>query len=538
MKNSDALKATLGGLGILLFLASSLCAIPQTINYQGLLEEDGSPVEGSREVTFRIYASSEGGTILWYEEQMVTFTGGVFSVLLGSTKPISASVFDGGRRWLSLSISDGPEILPRGELVSVGYAFFSGKADSSEHAETAELADVAERADFATNAGLLDSLDSSQFAGASHTHDSIYYRQSVLGTSDGSPPNEGSELVDWHILTGVPDGFADGIDDKGTGPTDHGQLTGLLDNDHPQYALADSLRISDGTPPNEGRNMLHWNVLTGVPGAIADGIDDVTVDAGDIVTGTMSPERIEGVALVGTDERLLSLEEKDELTGGDTTALHIHIETGDISAITAGEGLTGGGKTDSVEISHAEDATSLPLAHHTPPIVAYERPEGSFSTASKSPTVVVSDSLVVPTSGFILVSFTATQKLDVTAIPDPPYVTTKRYIADYGVSIDTQSSLQYSVRSSMLDTDVWFAGLYVPTKPVSGSAVFEVATPGKHLVHFLTKVAYDVDTGARSVLEDISLNAVFIEHDSSSLEGTMLISNGAGPAGMRGPTGR
>ena len=44
----------------------------------------------------------------------------------------------------------------------------------------------------------------------------------------------------------------------------------------------------------------------------------------------MSPERIEGVALVGTDERLLSLAEKEELTGGDTTALHVHIETGDI----------------------------------------------------------------------------------------------------------------------------------------------------------------------------------------------------------------
>ena len=213
MKNSDALKVALGGLGILLLLASSLFAVPQTINYQGLLEEDGTPVEGSRDVTFRIYDSSDGGSILWEEEQAVTFAGGVFSVLLGNTNPISKSVFDGGRRWLSVSIEDGPEILPRGELVSVGYAFLSGKADSAEYAETADLAADAENADFATNAGLLDNLDSSQFAGATHTHDSRYYRQSLLNTSDGTPPNEGSRFVHWNILTGVPDGFADGVDD-------------------------------------------------------------------------------------------------------------------------------------------------------------------------------------------------------------------------------------------------------------------------------------------------------------------------------------
>ena len=584
MKHSDVLKITLCGLGILLLLTTALHAIPQTINYQGLLEEDGSPVEGSRVVAFRIYDSSEGGSIVWEEEQTVTFTGGVFSVLLGSTNPISVSVFDGGRRWLSLSIDDGPEILPRGELVSIGYAFFSGRADSAEYAETADEAAEAQSADFATNAGLLDNLDSSQFAGASHTHDSRYYRQSLLNTSDGTPPNEGSRLVHWNILTGVPEGFADGVDDTGEGPTDHGQLTGLLDNDHPQYALADSLRISDGTPPNEGRKMVHWTVLNGVPAGFADGTDDVTTDAGDIVTGTMAPERIEGVAVVsddnrllttgqksqltqggvttlhghdasqimtgtmsperiagvavvGTDERLLTLAQKQELTGGDTTALHTHIETGDISAVTAGEGLTGGGLTDSVQIAHAADATSLPLAHHAPPVVTNERMV-SFSTASTSPAVVVSDSLVVPDSGYIFVSFSATQKLDLTLTVDPPYFVTRRCIADYGVSVDQSSAMQYNVRSSMTETDFWLAGQYVPTKCVAGSAVFKVTTPGKHMVYLLTEVALAIDSGARSVLENVSLTAVFIEHDSSSLQAAMLLGSAGPRATPQGPIGR
>jgi hypothetical protein len=584
MKNSEALKIALAGLGILILLVSTLYAIPQTINYQGLLEEDGSPVDGTRDITFRIYDSSESGSILWEEEQTVTLSGGVFSVLLGSTEPIPTSVFDGGRRWLSVSIEEEPEILPRGELVSVGYAFFSGNADSAGHALTADQATDAETAQEAVNADKLDNLDSSKFSGVSHTHDSRYYRQDLLNTSDGTPPNEGSNRVHWNILTGLPDGFADGVDDTGEGPTDHGQLVGLLDNDHPQYALKDSLKMTDGTPPNQGRNMVHWSILTGVPEDFADETDDITTDAGDIVTGTMAPERVDGVAvvsddsrllttgqknqltgggvttlhahdasqivsgtmaperiagvaIVSTDDRLLTSAEKAELTGGDTTSLHVHIEAGDISAVTAGEGLAGGGTTDSVEISHAEDASSLPLAHHTPPVLAYERLD-TFSTASASPTVVVSDSLVVPDSGFIFVSFSATQKLDVTVIPDPPYVVARRYIADYGVSVDQPSTLQYSVRSSILETEVWFAGLYVPTKAVAGTAVFKVTTPGKHIVYFLTEVAYDIDSGARSVLSDISLSAIFIEHDSASMQGAMLLSGGRQRASAQAPVGR
>jgi hypothetical protein len=574
MKKSDVLKITVGGLGIVLMLTSLLYAIPKTINYQGLLEEDGVPVDGSRDVTFAIYGSSEGGSALWQEEQTVTFTSGVFSILLGSTESIPPSVFDGGKRWLSVSIEGGPEILPRGELVSVGYAFFSEHADTSVHSLSADEATHAEIADEAFDAGLLDGLDSSQFAGANHTHDSRYYRQTQLNTSDGSPPNQGSELVHWNILTGVPSGFADGIDDTGAGATDHGELTGLLDNDHPQYALKDSLKITDGSPPNVGRNMVNWNVLTGVPAGFADQTDNITTDAGSIVTGTMaperiagvavvsndgrllttgqknqltgggvttlhghdasqivsgtmSPERIAGVAVVTTDDRLLTSEQKAELTSGDTTALHFHIETGDISAVTAGVGLTGGGMSDSVEISHAEDATSLPMAHHIPPVVVYEK-LASFSSAASSPTVVLSDTLVAPGSGFIYVSFSATQKLDLSLTVDPPYFVTRRYIADYGVSIDQPSAFQYKVRSSMTENDFWYAGQYVPTKAVAGSATFQVDA-GEHVVYFLSEVALDIDSGARSMIDNISMTAVYIQYDSASLEAATLLS-GAGPA--------
>jgi hypothetical protein len=583
MKRSGKFKIGLAWLGTLLLLSPALLAVPQTINYQGLLEEDGVPVEGSRGVTFRIYDSSSGGNLVWEEEQTVTFAAGVFSVLLGSTNPISASVFDGERRWLSVSVDEGPEILPRAELVSVGYALHASSSDTASHAETADHAASADEADVALDSYELGGTPASQYSRVTHTHDSRYYRQTQLSVSDGSDPNEGSNFVHWDVLGGMPEGFADGVDDTGAGATDHGQLTGLLDNDHPQYALGDSLRISDGTAPNIGRNMVHWNILHGVPAGLADGVDDATTDASDIITGTMAPERIEGTAVVSNDPRLLttgqksqltgggvttlhthdatqittgtmaperiagtavvsndprllSVAEKSGLTGGGVTSLHTHLETGDISAVTSGEGLAGGGTADSVEISHAEDATSLPFAHHTPPFLTYAESD-NFSTASASPAVVLSDTITVPASGFLYVSFSATQKLDLRLIVEPPYFVTNRYIADYGIAIDLTSALQYKVRSSMTETDFWLAGQYLPSKPVAGSAVFAVG-PGQHAVHFLTEVALDIDSGAKSTLENISLTTMFFQYDSESMEAAMLMSGGRTGQSRIGPSDR
>ncbi|MFH1314216.1 MAG: hypothetical protein ABIJ00_13455, partial [Candidatus Eisenbacteria bacterium] len=290
-----------------LSLAGGAAAIPATINYQGLLEEDGTPVEGSESVTFRIYDGATGGSLLWGETQTVNFDAGVFSVLLGSTLPITSSVFDGSRRWISVSVAGGAELLPRGEIVSVGYAYHAASSDLASYADAAGHSLTSDYAVSANNASLLDGIDSSQLAGINHTHDSRYFRQTQLNASDGNPPNVGSNMVHWNNLTGVPAGFEDGVDDTGApGQTDHGQLTGLLDNDHPQYALKDSLTISDGNPPNLGRNTVHWDVLTGVPAGFADETDNINTNASLITTGSMSAARITGVAVISSDSRLLT----------------------------------------------------------------------------------------------------------------------------------------------------------------------------------------------------------------------------------------
>ena len=54
--------------------------------------------------------------------------------------------------------------------------------------------------------------------------------------------NTTTNPVDWTQLKNVPAGFADGVD--GGGVTDHGVLTGLTDDDHPQYALVNGTRTT------------------------------------------------------------------------------------------------------------------------------------------------------------------------------------------------------------------------------------------------------------------------------------------------------
>ena len=107
----------------LLFLLS---AVPKVLNYQGkLVDSEGVAIDGTVNITFKLYQTATGGTALWSEEysaeNAVEVSKGLFSVELGSINPFPDSVDFSTPYWLE-TIVNGETLAPRERLTSAPYA--------------------------------------------------------------------------------------------------------------------------------------------------------------------------------------------------------------------------------------------------------------------------------------------------------------------------------------------------------------------------------------------------------------------------------
>jgi hypothetical protein len=109
--------------------------VPDVVHYQARLVDPDTrlPINEPTRVHFAIFTDSTGGTAIWEEDQTVTPSNGVFSVLLGSVTqaPTLASVFTGADRWLGLTIGPAGSaptdvLAPRTRFGAVPYAFKVG----------------------------------------------------------------------------------------------------------------------------------------------------------------------------------------------------------------------------------------------------------------------------------------------------------------------------------------------------------------------------------------------------------------------------
>jgi len=111
--------------------------VPQYVSYQGrLTDSSGAPVGGSFRLSFQIFEGQTSTVPLWAEEQTVDVVDGVFSVLLGSVEPLGDVVFKSGSTvWLEVASADLVERAPqRFPIVTVPFAYFAGRADTSRYA--------------------------------------------------------------------------------------------------------------------------------------------------------------------------------------------------------------------------------------------------------------------------------------------------------------------------------------------------------------------------------------------------------------------
>lgn len=106
-------------------------SVPAQMNYQGRLTDvAGNPVSGNRDMVFRLYVDSLGGTALWTETQSgVLVINGLFNVTLGSVTPFT-TLPDGPNCFLEVTVA-GEVIAPRVRLASAAYSFKSAQAEDA-----------------------------------------------------------------------------------------------------------------------------------------------------------------------------------------------------------------------------------------------------------------------------------------------------------------------------------------------------------------------------------------------------------------------
>ncbi len=122
---------------LILLCGQLIAAVPTMIDYQGrLTDAAGTPVpDGDYIVYFSIYDVPSGGTALWTETQFLTASNGLISVRLGSTTPLTDSVFNSTTRYLGVRIDATPELTPRTLLVAVPYAHRVATVDGASGGE-------------------------------------------------------------------------------------------------------------------------------------------------------------------------------------------------------------------------------------------------------------------------------------------------------------------------------------------------------------------------------------------------------------------
>ena len=111
--------------------------VPQMINYQGYLTKpNGQPVtDDSANITFTIYDSATGGTVLWSSGvQTVPLIVGRFSYQLGSAVLLPDTLFTDTVRWLGIKVGTDLEITPRTRLTTVPYAYHALHSDTADFA--------------------------------------------------------------------------------------------------------------------------------------------------------------------------------------------------------------------------------------------------------------------------------------------------------------------------------------------------------------------------------------------------------------------
>jgi len=309
---------------------------PLLVNYQGLLTDSGgSPLTGPVNLTFAIYDGKTGGVKLWEEiHSSVPLDSGYFSVMLGSVTPLTSSVFDGVERWIQVTV-DGGSPLSRQRLASVPYAIRAQEALTATYAMTAPWSGLT-----GVPTGLDDGDDDTLAGLACASGEIAEWNGSAWACAPDDVGAGGGDITAVHAGSGLSGGGSSGDVTLSLDTTvvyTRTQVDALLSGKADSGHTHDDRYYTETELQTSGQAQVHWNNLTGVPAGFADGVDDdTTYSAGaglslsgtqfSVVTSTVQ-SRVSGSCPAGQSIRQINQ---------DGTVI---CETDDSATYTAGEGL-------------------------------------------------------------------------------------------------------------------------------------------------------------------------------------------------------
>ena len=100
-------------------------AVPQLLKHQGFTSDSqGTPLNGSANAIFNLYAEETDGESIWTQTVSLTFDNGYYSITLGPGTPeLSIEIFDGSELYLGMTLEGQTEFSPRMKIGSMPYAF-------------------------------------------------------------------------------------------------------------------------------------------------------------------------------------------------------------------------------------------------------------------------------------------------------------------------------------------------------------------------------------------------------------------------------